>query len=91
MDKLQLTGQNMDQVFNFKSVYLHAGHLCCYQVKLPNLKLKIWPKQLLGSFPFDVALSVATSAIGTKELQALSMTSLFTSKFGTCFKLYQKC
>jgi hypothetical protein len=35
MDKLQLTGQN------FRSVYVHTAHLCCHQVKLPNLKMKL--------------------------------------------------
>ncbi len=56
MDKLQLTGRNLGRVFNLRSGHLHAAHLWCYQVKLPNLKLKIWPKQLLGSLPIDFAL-----------------------------------
>jgi hypothetical protein len=30
MDKLQLTGQNLDRVFNFNSVHLHVTHLWCY-------------------------------------------------------------
>jgi hypothetical protein len=40
MDKLQLTGQNLGQVFNFSFGHLHAEHSWCYQVKLPNFKLK---------------------------------------------------
>jgi len=56
MDKLQLTGRNLGQVFKFRSGHLHAMHLWCYQVKQPNLKLKPHPKQLLGSLPLDIAL-----------------------------------
>ncbi len=56
MDKLELTGQNLGQVFNFRGVHLHVAHLQRYQVKLPNLKLKTRPKQLLVSLPLDFAL-----------------------------------
>jgi len=31
-------------------------HLLRYRVKLPYLKLKTWPKQLLGSLSLDIAL-----------------------------------
>jgi hypothetical protein len=41
IDKLQLTGQNLGRVFNFRSVDLHVVHLWGYQVKLSNLKLKL--------------------------------------------------
>ncbi len=56
--QLQLTGQNLGRVFNFRFVHLHAEHFRCYQVKLPNLKLKTRPKQLLGSLPLVIALPV---------------------------------
>ncbi len=56
MDKLQLTGQNLGRVFNFRFGHLHAEHFWCYQVKLPNLKLKTQSKQLLGSLPLVIAL-----------------------------------
>jgi hypothetical protein len=56
MDKLQLTGRNLGRVFYFRSGHLYAMHFYCYQVKLPNLKLKTRPKQLLGSFPLDIVL-----------------------------------
>ncbi len=56
MDKLQLTGQNLGRVFNFRSGHLHAAQFWCYRVKLLNLKLKTGPKQLLGSFPLVIAL-----------------------------------
>jgi hypothetical protein len=56
MEKLELTGQNLGRVFNFKCGHLHSAHLFCYMVKLRNLKLKTQPKQLLGSLPLDVAL-----------------------------------
>jgi hypothetical protein len=51
MDKLQLTGQNLGRVFNFRSDHLHSEDLRCYQSKLPNLKLKTRPKQRLGLLP----------------------------------------
>jgi len=40
MDKLQLAGQILGRVYNFRSGHLHAVHLWCFQVKLPNLRLK---------------------------------------------------
>ncbi len=58
MDKLQLTGQNLGKVFNVRGGHLPAAHLSCYQVKLPNLKLKTQPKKLLGSLPSDTALPI---------------------------------
>jgi hypothetical protein len=56
MDKLQLTGQNLGQVFNFRNGCVHAAHLHCCRVKLPNLKLKTRPKQRLRSLPLDIML-----------------------------------
>jgi hypothetical protein len=56
MDKLTYTTKP-EQSFKFRSGYLHAAHLCCNSVKLPNLKLKTWLKQLLGSLPLYIALS----------------------------------
>jgi hypothetical protein len=40
MDKLQLAGQNLGRVFNFRSSHLHATHLLCFHVKLPDLKVE---------------------------------------------------
>jgi hypothetical protein len=51
MDKLQLTGQNLGRVFNFRNDRVHAVHFLCYGVKLPNLKLKTWPKQPIDPLP----------------------------------------
>jgi hypothetical protein len=56
MDILQLTGQNLGQVFNFRSGHLHATTFLVLSVKLPNLQLKTRPKQLLGSLPLVIAL-----------------------------------
>ncbi len=56
MDKLQLTGQNLDRVFYFRYERVRAVHFLCLGVKLPNLKLKTRPKQVLGSLPLDIAL-----------------------------------
>ncbi len=56
MDKCQLAGQNLGRVFNFR-----YGRLCTtctshITTKVPNVKWKIWPKQLLGSLPLAFAL-----------------------------------
>ncbi len=56
MDKLQLTGRNMGRVFNFRNGRVHVVRFLCYGVKLPNLKLKTQPKQLLGLLPLDITL-----------------------------------
>jgi hypothetical protein len=56
MDTLQLTGQNLGRVFNFRSDHLHSAYLYCYLVKLPNFNLKTRPKQLLDYLPLDIAL-----------------------------------
>ncbi len=56
MDKLQLTGQNLGQIFNFRFEHLHAYHFWWYQVKLPNLNSKTRPIQLLGSLLLVIAL-----------------------------------
>jgi hypothetical protein len=44
------------QVFNFRSGHVHAATFLVLYVKLPNLKLKSQPKQLLGSLPLVIAL-----------------------------------
>ncbi len=56
MEKLQLTGRNLGQVFNFRVGCVHAMHLFSYKVKLSNLKLKIQSKQLLCYLKLDTAL-----------------------------------
>jgi hypothetical protein len=56
MDKLQLTGQNLGRVFDFRSGHLHAATFLISSVKLPNLQLKTRPKQLLGSLLLVIKL-----------------------------------
>jgi hypothetical protein len=56
MDKLQLTGQNLGRVFNFRSGHLHAATFFVLSVKLPDLKAKTRPKQLLGSLLLVIML-----------------------------------
>ncbi len=56
MDKLNLTGRNLGRVFKFRRGYLHVIPLYYFETKLPNLKLKTWPKQLLGYLPVDIML-----------------------------------
>jgi hypothetical protein len=58
MDKLQLTRQNLARAYNFRYGRVRSVYLLCLGVKLPNLKLKTQPKQVLGSLPFDIALPV---------------------------------
>ncbi len=60
MDKVQLTRQNLGQVFDSRSGCMSAMHLCCYEVKRPNLKLKTWPEQLLGFLSLAFALPALT-------------------------------
>ncbi len=55
MDKLQLTGQNLGRAFNFRSGHFHVAHSWCHQLKLPSLKLRTRPEQLLGSLLLDIA------------------------------------
>jgi hypothetical protein len=71
MDKLELTGQNLGLVFNFKSGHFHALHFWCYKVKLRNLKLKTRPKQLLGSLPLVIVIPdvTVTAFFGTANRQ----------------------
>ncbi len=54
IDKLQLTGQNLGRIFNFRSGHSHSAHLWYYWLKLINLKLKTWPKQLQSSLLLDI-------------------------------------
>jgi len=54
--KPQITGQNLGRVFNFRSGHFHADTFLMSSEILPNLQLKIWPKQPLGSLQLVIAL-----------------------------------
>ncbi len=69
MEKLQLKGQNLGKVLNFRFGHLHAEHFWCYQVKLPNLKLKTQPKQLLSSLSLVIALPALASLCKSKIVE----------------------
>jgi hypothetical protein len=56
IDKLQLAGQSLGQVFNC----MYTMQLPCYETKQHNLKLK-----LLGSLPFDIVLPTDTHSCRT--------------------------
>jgi hypothetical protein len=56
MDKLKLTGQNLGRVFNSRLGRACMGHAIVRITKQPNLKLKTWPRQLLGSLLLAFAL-----------------------------------
>ncbi len=51
MDKLQLTGRNLGQVFYCRLGRTCIGHAFVQITKQPNLKLKTQAKQLLGFLP----------------------------------------
>ncbi len=53
---LQLTGQNLGLIFNSRSGCVRFMRICCSEIKLSNLELKTWPKQLLGSLRLDIVL-----------------------------------
>jgi hypothetical protein len=48
MDQVQLTGQNLGRVFNSRSGRMKVVQLLFFEAKLPNLKKKTRPKQLLN-------------------------------------------
>jgi hypothetical protein len=48
----------LGRVFNFRSGCMHTMHLLPGVAIQPNLELKTWPKQLLGSLPLVIVLPV---------------------------------
>jgi len=80
-EQIQLTGRNLGRVFNFRFGPLQAEHFRCCQIKLPNLKLKTRPKQLLGSLLLSRSLQwlkinlVAPKAAAKDELSQMLMLS----------------
>ncbi len=50
----------MGRVFNSKHACVHDMHQSYYLAKLPNLMLKTWSKQLLGSLLLNIKLSGQT-------------------------------
>ncbi len=78
MDKLQLIGWNLGRVFNSRSSCVRATQLHCFEKKLPNLMLKTWPRQLLGSLPIDIVLPGSTNYGQTEKM---------SSKLKRCYKL----
>jgi hypothetical protein len=80
--QIQLTGRNLGRVFNFRFGHLQAEHFRRCQVKLPNLKFKTRPKQLLGSLLLVITLPamikvnlVAPKAVSNDELSPRLMLS----------------
>ncbi len=55
-DKSKVTGQTLGRAFNYSNGNINTIHLCKYEAKLANLKLKTWPKQLLGSLLLNTPL-----------------------------------
>ncbi len=44
----------MGLVFKSRTGCMDDMHFHCYETKLPSLKLKTWPKQVLGYLPLDI-------------------------------------
>ncbi len=81
MDKLQVTGQNLGQVFNIRGGHLHAAAFLVSSVKLPYLQVKTWPKQLLGYLPLDIALPIASQ----QHVSQLQKDGTFNTEKNVCF------
>jgi len=79
MDKLQLTGQKLGRVFNFRSGHLHAVTILVLSVKLPNLQLKTQPKQLLGSLPLIITLPALADKSGLKNDLSINLDTVADS------------
>ncbi len=56
--------QQQDETLAEFSTLEMAMCMQCYTIKLPNLKLKTRPKQLLGSLPLDITLPIYQSTVG---------------------------
>jgi hypothetical protein len=56
MEQFQLTGKNWAKISTLEMAGAHAIRFPLCGVKRPNLKLKTWPKQLLGSLLLDTVL-----------------------------------
>ncbi len=69
IDKLQLTGQNLGQVFNSRSGCMCAMGINSYETKWPNLKLETRPKQLSGSIPLAFVLLILGGTWGSLNIE----------------------
>ncbi len=58
MDKLNLTERNLGRVFNSRLGHACISRAMAYITKQPNLKMKTWPKQLLGSLRLAFMLPI---------------------------------
>ncbi len=61
MDRIKLTVQNLGQVFNSRPGCACIHCAFAYIIKHPKLKLKTWPKQLLGYLPFAFAFPLSVT------------------------------
>ncbi len=61
MDKLKLSGQNLGRVFNSRHGRTFATRTYFTVAKLPNLKWKTWPKQLLGLLPLALCSQIGAN------------------------------
>jgi hypothetical protein len=86
--KLKLRGQNLCHVVSSKVV----GCVHCCEAKLPNLKLKARPKQLLGSLPHTIRHVPKQITFGTAYCLIASKKKIenvvsFWECFGECKQL----
>ncbi len=54
VDKLDLAGQNLNQIFNFRRDHAFAPCASSITIKLPSLKWKTCPKKLLSFVPLAI-------------------------------------
>jgi len=71
-DKLKLTGQNLVQILKFRRDCLHVIQSYYLETKLPDLKLKTRPKQLLGYLRVDIALPDLSFITNRKDITILA-------------------
>ncbi len=90
MDKLELTGLNPGRVFNTRQGRACACHAVAVITKQPNLKLKTWPKHLLGlAFILPDLCGVISHHI---DQPSLSKYDKYDSSIQKCLRLYfQSC
>ncbi len=86
MDKLQLTGKNLNLVFNSIIGCMCAKRLCCYEAKWLNLKLKTEPKKNFRLSPtYFCAPRIAT------WVNKLGDNQHFICTFINCVAVYGTC
>jgi hypothetical protein len=59
----EMTGRTLGLVYSSRSGRIHAMHLLSSGAIRPNLVLKTWPEQLLGSLPLNTTPRIDVSGL----------------------------